>query len=50
MTQTPAGDPADRPTGPTILTYAAHMIVGFLLATVGARFPARRPGTARVRP
>ncbi|MFD8200393.1 hypothetical protein [Streptomyces sp. NPDC059701] len=45
-----AGDPADRPTGLMVLTYAAQMIVGLLLASVGARFLARGPAPARVLP
>ncbi|GGR39950.1 hypothetical protein [Streptomyces griseomycini] len=32
------GDPADRPTGLMLLAYAGQMIVGLLVATVGARF------------
>jgi hypothetical protein len=49
-TLTVASDPADRPTDPMILTYAAQMIVGSLLASVGAQFLVRRSVTARVRP
>ncbi|MFE2281288.1 hypothetical protein ACFXAE_29450 [Streptomyces sp. NPDC059454] len=42
------GDPADRPTGLMLLTYAGQMIVGLLVATVGARFlAARSAGAAR---
>jgi len=36
------GDPADRPTALLILTYAGQMIIGFLLAALGARFIAQR--------
>ncbi|OIJ88429.1 hypothetical protein BIV24_21785 [Streptomyces colonosanans] len=36
------GDPADRPTALMNLTYAGQMIVGFLLAALGARFIAGR--------
>ncbi|WP_077798528.1 hypothetical protein [Streptomyces sp. JHA26] len=43
-------DPADGPTRPTLLVYAARVIVGLLLATVGARLLALRPAAARVRP
>ncbi|MDH6224255.1 hypothetical protein [Streptomyces sp. MJP52] len=45
-----AGNPADRPTDLVLLTYAAQMIVGLLLASVGVHFLARRPAAARVRP
>lgn len=38
----PGGDPADRPTTLMLLTYAGQMIVGLLVATVGARFLAAR--------
>ncbi|GAA2277626.1 hypothetical protein GCM10010415_52240 [Streptomyces atrovirens] len=38
----PGGDPADHPTALTLLTYAGQMIVGLLVATVGARFLAAR--------
>lgn len=36
------GDPADGPTATVLLTYAGQMIVGLLVATVGARFLAAR--------
>ncbi|MER5478777.1 hypothetical protein ABT026_17680 [Streptomyces sp. NPDC002734] len=41
-----AGDPADRPTSLMLLTYAAQMTVGLLLALVGARFLAGRAAQA----
>ncbi|CAL9418901.1 hypothetical protein SUDANB176_01821 [Streptomyces sp. enrichment culture] len=44
------GDPADRPTGPMLLAYAGQMIVGLLVATVGARFLAARSAGAVKRP
>ncbi|MBD0420903.1 hypothetical protein H0H10_17415 [Streptomyces sp. TRM S81-3] len=43
-------DPADRPTQLMLLTYAGQMIVGLLLAAVGAGFLARRSATAPKRP
>ncbi|GAA3503584.1 hypothetical protein GCM10019016_106940 [Streptomyces prasinosporus] len=44
------GNPADRPTGPMLLTYAGQVIVGLLVATVGARFLAARSAGAVRRP
>ncbi|WP_149551071.1 hypothetical protein [Streptomyces marokkonensis] len=38
----PGADPADRPTALMLLTYAGQMIVGLLVATVGARILAAR--------
>ncbi|MET8570908.1 hypothetical protein [Streptomyces sp. NPDC004783] len=38
-------DPADRATPMMLLTYSAQMIIGFLLASVGAHFLARRSAT-----
>lgn len=46
----PGGDPADQPTGLMLLTYAGQMIVGLLVATVGARFLAARSAGAVRRP
>lgn len=42
----PSDDPADRPTQLMYLAYAGQMIVGLLVATVGARYLARRSATA----
>ncbi|CAL9601239.1 hypothetical protein [Streptomyces sp. Tu 3180] len=42
----PSGDPADRPTALMLLTYAGQMIVGLLVAAVGARFLAARSARA----
>ncbi|MEV7788904.1 hypothetical protein AB0O72_26500 [Streptomyces sp. NPDC088106] len=44
------GDPADHPTALMLLTYAGQMIVGLLVATVGARFLAARSAGAAGRP
>ncbi|MFF6814769.1 hypothetical protein ACFZAG_33480 [Streptomyces sp. NPDC012403] len=44
------GDPADRPTGLMLLTYAGQMIAGLLVATVGARFLAARSARTVERP
>ncbi|MFF4468744.1 hypothetical protein ACFYZ3_04205 [Streptomyces sp. NPDC001599] len=44
------GEPADRPTRLMIVTYAAQMTVGLLLAASGARFLAGRSAADRVRP
>ncbi|MFF9101897.1 hypothetical protein ACF1AU_15120 [Streptomyces rubrogriseus] len=43
-------EPADRPTQLMILTYAAQMTVGLLLAASGAHLLAGRSAAARVRP
>ncbi|MET9775790.1 hypothetical protein ABZ023_16330 [Streptomyces sp. NPDC006367] len=45
-----AGGSADDTTPLTLFTYAAQMLVGLLLATVGARFLTLRTATSRVRP
>ncbi|WP_317987173.1 hypothetical protein [Streptomyces kanamyceticus] len=37
-----AGDIGQRPTGPMLLTYAVHMIIGLLVAATGARFLGER--------
>lgn len=39
-----AGDVGQRPTGPMLLTYAVHMIIGLLVAATGARFLRERSG------
>lgn len=44
------GNPADDPTRLMILTYAAQMTVGLLLAASGARFLAGRSAGSRTRP
>ncbi|WP_186779801.1 hypothetical protein [Streptomyces salinarius] len=44
------GEPADRPTRLTVLTYAAQMTVGLLLASACAHFLIRRSAATRTRP
>jgi hypothetical protein len=46
----PSDDPADRPTGLMYLAYSGQMIVGLLVATVGAHYLAKRSATAAQRP
>jgi hypothetical protein len=46
----PSADPADRPTELMYLAYAGQMIVGLLVATVGAHYLAKRSATAAERP
>ncbi|MFE9775932.1 hypothetical protein ACFYOV_30580 [Streptomyces sp. NPDC005931] len=46
----PSTDPAGRPTGLMLLTYAGQVIVGLLVASVGARFLAARSAAAVKRP
>jgi hypothetical protein len=43
------GDPADRPTRLMLSAYAGQMIVGLLVATVGARFLAARSAAGAVK-